>query len=523
MKVQNKHDTVNYCKQSNFIKLEGSNVMDRDNYPRRTRNSRRKRNKHSFSKKMAFASVCMLSFILICGGIYAAYAIQHKPEDASTREDKQQFEQKEASLLEKIRKSKNQDSFKTIEQEKKAGNVQTLFYEPAATNSIPQLPAIKTELTTLMETAQKSNQKETAVKLVGYVKLKKITEQVVSYQPVVEAYTWNQEKADWSEKTETGKYTACVNQKTKQPLNLLDIFMNESNILAVQQVIQQKLLSESPDGNAIIDGVLNMPNISLDGTAFTYYSDKISLDLPENPTGKTEITLPYKEIAGYVNPEFVDPTSIKDALPKPLDPKKKYISLTFDDGPNPETTPRLLDILKEKGVKATFFMLGQNVVKYESLVKKVAEDGHEVASHSYSHPQLTSVDAQRVKEEVQNTDKVIYHATGKLPTDFRPPYGAVNKDVAAIIGKPIIQWSVDSQDWQSNNAQSIIKRIDDTAYNDTIVLMHDIHPETVNAVATVIDHLREEGYEILPSTELLGKKAKPLHMYYGSEDERLVQ
>lgn len=497
--------------------------MDKNNQPRGTRNSRRERNKHIFSKKIAFVSILGISFILICSGVYATYAVQHKQEAANEIEDDTIYEQKEAALLEKIRESQKQEKLETSEQEKNDGNIQTWIYEPVATDLIPQLPAIKTELTALIETTQKNSSNKIPIKIVGRVKSDKVNEQVIGYLPAVDTYTWDQEKEEWSEKTEMGKNTAFVNQKTKQPLTLQDIFLSEANILAVQQVVQQKLLDESPDGNAIIDAVLNMPNLSLDKTTFTYYSDKICLTLPDNSTGKNEITLPYKEIAGYVNPEFVDESSIKDALPAPLDPDKKYISLTFDDGPNPETTPRLLDILKEKGVKATFFMLGQNVIKHESLVKRVADEGHEVASHSYSHPQLTGVDAQRVKDEVQNTDKAIFHAIGKIPTDFRPPYGAVNTEVAAIIGKPIIQWSVDSQDWQSHNAQAIIKRIDDTAYNDTIVLMHDIHPETVDAVATVIDHLRKEGYEILPSKQLLGNKAKPLHMYYGSKDERPVQ
>lgn len=497
--------------------------MDRKKHPRSTQNSRSKKKKQRFSKKMVFVSILGVSFILICGGVYATYTMQHKQDEVNEVEDDTQFEEKESALLKKIRDAQKQEAIERSEQEKTESNIQTLIYEPVTTDLIPQLPEIKKELTTLIEATQKNSSKESPIKIVGRVKTDKVNEQVIGYQPTVDTYTWDQEKEEWSEKTEVGKNTAFVNQKTKQPLNLQDIFMSEANVLAIWQVVQQKLLSESPDGNAIIDGILNMPSISLDGTAFTYYSDKISLSLPENPTGKNEITLSYDEIAGYVNPELIDAASIKDALPVPLDPNKKYISLTFDDGPNPETTPRLLDILKERGVKATFFMLGQNVVKHESLVKQVAEEGHEVASHSYSHPQLTDINAQRVKEEVQNTDKAIYHAIGKLPTDFRPPYGAVNKDVAAIIGKPIIQWSVDSQDWQSHNAQAIIKRIDDTSYNDTIVLMHDIHPETVDAVATVIDHLRGEGYEILPSKELLGKKAKPLHMYYGSKDERPVQ
>ncbi|WP_429951545.1 polysaccharide deacetylase family protein [Enterococcus sp. AZ101] len=497
--------------------------MHKKNHSRITRNSRREKNKHNITKKIVLTSIAGLSLILICGGVYATYAIQHNPKQESQAEDISQYEHKEHALLEKIRTSQKHDELESTEQEKTDKNIQTLIYEPLTTEAIPQLPKINSELTTLIEAAHKESSKETPIKLVGHIKRIKVNEQLVGYQPILDTYTWNQEKNEWSEKTELGKQPAFVNQKTKQPLTLQDIFMSEANALAVQQVIEQKLLSESPDGNAIIDGILNMPSISLAETAFTYYSDKISLTLAENSSGKTEITLPYKEIAGYVDPQFIDTASIKGVVPEPLDPNKKYISLTFDDGPNPDTTPRLLDILKEKGVTATFFMLGQNVVKHEALVKRVAEEGHEVASHSYSHPQLTSVDAQRVTEEVQNTDKAIYHAIGKLPTDFRPPYGAVNKEVATIIGKPIIQWSVDSQDWQSHNAEAIIKRIDETAYNDTIILMHDIHPETVDAVSTVIDHLRNDGYEILPSKELLGKKAKPLHMYYGSKDERPVQ
>lgn len=497
--------------------------MDRNNHPRTRQDTRRGRNKKTFPKKLGLGVITFVSLCLICGGVYATYAIQHKPEQDDTAADNERYEQKEAALLENIRTSQKQENIESTEHENTDGNIQTLLYEPVSSDAIPQLPELKTELTTLIETNKKIQPKETQIKIVGQIAKLQLNQQILGYQAKLETYTWDQKKDNWAEKTETGKLISYVNETTNQPLKLVDLFTDDANFLAVKQVIQQKLLDESSDGNAVIDQVLNMPNLPLDTTTFTYYSDKITLTLPENIAGKTEITLPYKDIAGYINAELIDPDSVKDALPEPLDPNKKYISLTFDDGPNPETTPRLLDILKEKGVKATFFMLGQNVVKHEALAKRVAEEGHEVASHSYSHPQLTNIDAQRVKDEVQKTDKAIYRATGKLPTDFRPPYGAVNKDVAAIIGKPIIQWSVDSQDWQSHNADAIIKRINDTAYNDTIVLMHDIHPDTVDAVPRVIDCLREEGYEILPSRELLGKKAKPLHMYYGSKDERLVQ
>lgn len=433
------------------------------------------------------------------------------------------FKAKEADLLKTIRNNQAQSGLANTERETAQSNVQTLLYEPTDATSIPQLDSLKKELTTLVDETKNKLTTSRPIKVVGHLKMTQPSETIYGYQPEVLTYTWQQDKQAWIETTIQAPAVAYANQATKRPLVLQDIIPDEASSLAVKQVVQQKLLDESADGNAIIDSVLNMPNLPLDSTGFSYYPDKLTLQLPTPIDGKSEVTLAYKEIAGYINTDLVDPASIQEALPKALDPNQKYISLTFDDGPNPDTTPRLLDILKAKGVTATFFMLGQNVAKNEALAKRVADEGHEVASHSYSHPQLTSVDATRVKEEVQKTDKAIYHAVGTLPTDFRPPYGAVNQEVATLIGKPIIQWSVDSQDWQSHNANAIIKRINDTAYNDTIVLMHDIHPDTVDAVPEVIDSLRAAGFEILPSKELLGHKSKPLHMYYGSQDERSIE
>lgn len=510
-----------YCASINY-KLEGLLFMEKNQYQGLSRTSRRKRRNKKFPKKAAIALLLVAIFCLIGGGGYIFLKNQQAPNANSVTEDKE-FKEKETSLLQAIRKTQEQSGLQTTEQTTTQDNMQTFVYEPTDAATIPQLTDLNKELKNLVAETKKKTAQNTPIKLVGYLKKTQPSKKVDGYQPEVLTYTWQSDKQNWTETILQSPTAAYVNQTTKRPLTLQDLIPDESSGLAIKQVVQQKLLDESPDGSAIIDSVLNMPNLPLDSTGFSYYPDKLTLQLPTPIDGKSDVTIPYEEIAGYINTELVAPASIQNALPKTLDPNKKYISLTFDDGPNPDTTPRLLDILKAKGVKATFFMLGQNVAKHEALVKRVADEGHEVASHSYSHPQLTSVDASRVKEEVQKTDKAIYQATGCLPTDFRPPYGAVNKDVATLIGKPIIQWSVDSQDWQSHNASAIIKRINDTAYNDTIVLMHDIHPDTIDAVPEVIDSLRAAGYEILPTKELLGNKAKPLHMYYGSQDERPIQ
>ncbi|GGC94629.1 polysaccharide deacetylase family protein [Enterococcus wangshanyuanii] len=498
--------------------------MNKNSYSHSTRNGRRARRKQHIPKKLALLSLFASTLLLVGGGVYIAHALQSRSTAKETVDDQDNdYNKKEALLLEKIRQDQKEAALASTEQTEVTDKVQTLLYDPVQKGAIPRFSALKNELATMIDTVKRKHSNQQPIKIVGQVKMSNVTDQLKNYQPLLTIYSWDEKNRSWSEKTEPGATSDFVNQKNNQELTLTDLFTSEANLLAVQQVIKQKLLDDSPDGNTVIDSILSMPNMSLKNTSFTYHPDKISFNLPENATGSKEVSLAYREIAEYVNPEFVDQASIKDALVMPLDPNKKYISLTFDDGPNPKTTPKLLDILKEKGVKATFFMLGQNVVKNEAIVKRADEEGHEVASHSYSHPQLTAVDAERIKTEVQNTDKVIYHAIGKLPTDFRPPYGAVDPDAAAIISKPIIQWSVDSQDWQSHSIDKIIQRIHDTEYNDAIILMHDIYPETVDAVPIVIDRLRAEGYEIIPTKQLLGNKAKPMHMYYGSTDERPIQ
>lgn len=498
--------------------------MDKNSYSHSTRNSRRARRKQHMPKKIALLSLFASTLLLVGGGVYITHIHQSRSTaKETTKEHDSDFNKKEALLLEKIRQDQKEAALASTEHTEVTNNIQTLLYDPVQKDSIPRFSTLKDELTTMIDTVKRKHSNQQPIKIVGQMTMSNVTAQLKNYQPLLTIYSWDEKNRTWSEKKELCATSDFVNQKNNQELTLTDLFTSEANLLAVQQVIKQKLLDDSSDGTKVIDTILSMPNMSLKDTHFTYQPDKISFNLPDNAIGKKEVSLTYREIAEYVNPEFIDPASISDAFATPLDPNKKYISLTFDDGPNPKTTPKLLDILKEKGVKATFFMLGQNVVKNEAIVKRADGEGHEVASHSYSHPQLTTIDTERVKTEVQNTDKVIYQAIGKLPTDFRPPYGAVNSETAAIINKPIIQWSVDSQDWQSHSIDKIIQRIHDTEYNDAIILMHDIYPETVDAVPIVIDRLRAEGYEIIPSKQLLGNKAKPLHMYYGSNDERPVQ
>lgn len=186
--------------------------------------------------------------------------------------------------------------------------------------------------------------------------------------------------------------------------------------------------------------------------------------------------------------------------------EKKYVALTFDDGPLPETTPRVLEELAKFNAKATFFMLGSQVEYYPQLAQQVAAAGHEVANHSQTHPDLTKLSLEKLEYQMETPRNNIEKATGIRPHLMRPPYGAVNDQVIAYAEKnnnSIIQWSVDTLDWQSKDPRAINDVIKRDVISGSIVLMHDIHPTTVDALPEALQYLSDEGYEFVTVSELM--------------------
>lgn len=184
----------------------------------------------------------------------------------------------------------------------------------------------------------------------------------------------------------------------------------------------------------------------------------------------------------------------------------KYVALTFDDGPSAEVTPRVLSILKEYNAKATFFMIGTQVDYYPHVAKQVADAGHEIANHTEQHQDLSKLGPAGIRQQVSRTSDKIFNATGVRPYLFRPPYGAYNKNVindAANNGNSIILWSVDSLDWQSRNATAINREIEQTIAPGSIVLMHDIHSTTADALPQLMKTLQQDGYQFVTVSQLL--------------------
>lgn len=185
----------------------------------------------------------------------------------------------------------------------------------------------------------------------------------------------------------------------------------------------------------------------------------------------------------------------------------KCIALTFDDGPGPHTE-RLLGMLTSKGARATFFMQGAMVRANPGVARRVANTpGMEVANHSSTHPQLTAVGSAQLRREIVGNHATIQEVTGRSATVFRPPYGARNGAVdamAAEAGEAVILWDIDTLDWRTRSASATRKAVADQARAGSIVLMHDIHGSTVDAVPGIISDLQGQGYVLVTVSELLG-------------------
>ena len=182
------------------------------------------------------------------------------------------------------------------------------------------------------------------------------------------------------------------------------------------------------------------------------------------------------------------------------------VALTFDDGPSAATTPRLLEILKKKDVRATFFVVGKNVATYPDIVRQAVANGHEIGNHSWNHPKLPLLTDAGVTAELQRTDDALT-ALGVKVRYLRPPYGSITDAQRQWIHKKFgyhfILWDVDPGDWQRPVVGEVVSRVVNNARPGSIILLHDIHPDTVTAVPEIIDQLRARGFNFLTVSELL--------------------
>lgn len=192
------------------------------------------------------------------------------------------------------------------------------------------------------------------------------------------------------------------------------------------------------------------------------------------------------------------------------DAGKKLVAITFDDGPGPYTA-RLLDGLKARGAKATFFMLGQNAARYPEIVERVYQEGHQVANHSYDHSNLAGLSWAGVQSQIQRTNGVLDRTCGTGTSYMvRAPYGSFNQTVLQAAGAPFAFWAVDPQDWLYRNSDTVRSRIINSVSDGDIILVHDIHATTIPGALGAIDYLQARGYEFVTLRELFRRRGVSL-------------
>ena len=272
----------------------------------------------------------------------------------------------------------------------------------------------------------------------------------------------------------------------------------------VEQTVQETLLAEieSPDNQSFL--------LSEDSMSFHFpgYSAGMDAD-PSNV-----VSVPYEELKGVLPDSFLTAMGIMlypavDMLQNESqkgdgeEPDGLYVALTFDDGPHPVNTPNILDTLEKYNAKATFYVIGQRVQLYPDVVKAAYDAGHEIGVHTWTHPLLTKLSATEIMNEIYQTSDAIVSITGEHPKTLRPPYGAYNQLVKDCVMFPIINWSVDTLDWKTKNVRSIVQTVKAKTQNGSIILMHDIHKTSAEAVDTIVRELSEQGYRFVTVSELL--------------------
>ncbi|MCR5797569.1 MAG: polysaccharide deacetylase family protein [Eubacterium sp.] len=208
------------------------------------------------------------------------------------------------------------------------------------------------------------------------------------------------------------------------------------------------------------------------------------------------------------------PTPVPTVAPTPVPtptPKPKAVALTFDDGPSRDNTENILAVLKQYNAHATFFVVGNRVEVDADILQHEIEAGCEVGSHSWNHPQLSKIPWSKVKKQLNDTSNIVKKCgNGYEMKTLRPPYGAISEKMRNRLKVPMILWSLDTLDWKSRNAKKVFNNIKKNVKDGDIILMHDIHASTAEAIKKIVPWLSEHGYDMLTVSELFERNGKKL-------------
>ena len=335
---------------------------------------------------------------------------------------------------------------------------------------------------------------------------------IVNRSVMKQVYDLTSSKVEETEKTNLAKVHLTEDGK---PFTLDQLFSDASK--AKEQLIKEMtafLEGKKLEQEKVNQLVKSFSDQDLSAWNFDYKDSQIILYPSQTVENLDEIALPVSSFFEVIQSSYL---LDKDAeLYKAYYEKKnrKVVALTFDDGPNPTTTNQALDTLSKYGIKATFFVLGKNVSGNEEILKRMKADGHVIGNHSWSHPVLSKLSLDEAKKQITDTEDALAKVLGSSSKLMRPPYGAITDDIRNSLNLSFIMWDVDSLDWKSKNETAILTEVQRQVKNGSIILMHDIHAETVHALPKVIDYLKEQGYEFVTVPEMLHSRLKSHELFY---------
>lgn len=278
----------------------------------------------------------------------------------------------------------------------------------------------------------------------------------------------------------------------------------------IKSTLQDKKLEQT-----LVDQVIaDFSATDLSSWKFVYKDSQLVLYPVKATNNVEEIALPISDFFDVIQSSYLTEKDAELYKKAQAEKNKKVVALTFDDGPDGNTTPQALDILAKYKIKATFFVQGKNIAGNESILKRMQSEGHEVGNHSWNHPILTKLSLEDAKKQLTDTEDAITKVLGKSSKLMRPPYGAISDDIRNSLDLSFIMWSVDSLDWKSKNEAAILTEIQHQTTDGSIILMHDIHQTSVNSLPKVIEYLQGQGYSFVTVSEMLNTRLKPHELYY---------
>ena len=288
----------------------------------------------------------------------------------------------------------------------------------------------------------------------------------------------------------------------EQSIKLFCYDTKNEKVLTVNDVLRKNYKISLANINGI-------DNINQDNDNLEIKKDKVVIYTNDKLKEKVEIKYEEnKDLIRLANKNIPSnaPLDVKTPTPLPkIDPNKKMIAFTLDDGPHKTNTLRVVEMFEKYNGRATFFQLGKNVQAYPDIVKTVYEHGFEIASHSWDHPDLRKLDTNAVNKQIVDTQNAIFSITGDEPSLIRPPFGAYNDNVKTVVknnGMQIALWTVDTLDWKLKDANKIKDAIVNNAYDGAVVLIHDIHNFTVDGLEMALAELANKGYQFVTLSTL---------------------